>query len=87
MMSKRTAFWDQMPHNEEGSIEWPEDAEVREKLVRDAFGAKVIEALEAILEEQWEISDGRPPRRRGTCAPSRTRVSVTLCVPTIHPSN
>jgi hypothetical protein len=60
-MGKRDNFWDQVPQDEEGQILWPEAAEDRVALVRDVFGAKVIGALEAILDQQLEIVRGVPP--------------------------
>ena len=60
-MGKRDVFWDHVPTDEDGQIQWPEDAIERERLVRAVFGAKVIGALEAMLGEQLEIASGQPP--------------------------
>ena len=62
MVSKRESFWDEIPHDADGNIVWPDVAALREKMIRAAFGAKVIGALEAIVEEQWEKADGVPPK-------------------------
>jgi|GEM_PF-3333211 len=60
-MGKRDNFWSQVPEDEDGQILWPQESAERVALVRDAFGAKVIGALEAILDEKLAIADGTPP--------------------------
>ena len=60
-MGKRDNFWDQMPADAEGHIRWPEDPDERAGLVRSAFGATVIGALEAVLADQLDVVDSRPP--------------------------
>jgi hypothetical protein len=60
-MGKRDVFWDQVPADANGDIRWPDDPDARAALVRDVFGAKVIGALEAVLSEQLEVVEGKPP--------------------------
>ena len=60
-MGKRDKFWSNIPEQEDGQILWPDDPSERAALVRSAFGAEVIGALEAILAEQLQIADGVPP--------------------------
>jgi hypothetical protein len=60
-MGKRDLFWDQVPTDADGHIQWPDDSEARAALVRDVFGAKVIGALEAVLSDQLEVVEGKPP--------------------------
>ena len=60
-MGKRDVFWEHLPQDDEGQICWPEDADQRLTLVRAAFGAKVIGALEAVLDARLEVADGRAP--------------------------
>jgi hypothetical protein len=59
-MGKRDEFWRSLPEVE-GQVRWPEDAEARSALVRGAFGATVIGALEAVLSDELEAVDGKPP--------------------------
>ena len=61
-MSKRDAFWDSVPTDDEGNILWPDDTGEREELARAMFGAKVIGALESVLEDHLETVGGRPPK-------------------------
>jgi hypothetical protein len=60
-MGKRDLFWDGVPSDADGQIQWPEDPHQREDLVRAAFGAKVIGALEAVLEERLQVARGERP--------------------------
>lgn len=60
-MGKRDRFWENLPFNGEDQILWPEDPEERNNLIRDVFGAKVIGAVEFILQKNLEIAAGKPP--------------------------
>ena len=65
-MGKRDDFWDHVPADEEGQFVLPEDAAQRVALVRSAFGAKVIGALESVLHDSLEIAGGKPPEPGST---------------------
>jgi hypothetical protein len=61
-MGKRDRFWKQVPWKDGERIEWPDSEAERAALASDLVGAKVIGALEAILEEQLEVVNGIPPK-------------------------
>src|SRR5262245_38618475 len=60
-MGKRDAFWSQVPRDTEDHVQWPEDGSQREHLVRALFGATVVGALEAVLEDSLEVARGAKP--------------------------
>ncbi len=61
-MSKRGDFWEQLQQDENGDVLWPEDSEARAALAKDILGARVVGAVEGVLEEELEVADGKPPR-------------------------
>ena len=60
-MSKRDGFWEAIPDKGDGQISWPEDPGQRASLVQPVFGAKVIGAMDAIVESSIEIAKGKLP--------------------------
>lgn len=60
-MGKRDSFWENLPYDDDGQVRWPESADARESLVRSAFGARVIGALEAVLDEHLKTASGQRP--------------------------
>ena len=61
-MGKRDDFWHSLRQDEEGELHWPEDPEARASLAKDILGARIIGAVEAVLDERLQIADGQPPK-------------------------
>ena len=61
-MGKRDGFWDSVPDAGNGEITWPEDPASRASLVQAVFGAKVVGAMDAIVEGSLEIASGKRPQ-------------------------
>ena len=59
---KRDAFWRELQVSGDEDVAWPETQAERERVARDIFGAVVVGAVEAVLEERLAVVNGRPPR-------------------------
>jgi hypothetical protein len=60
-MGKRDGFWDSVPDVGDGQIAWPQDPSGRASLVQDVFAARVVGAMDAIVETSLEIASGKRP--------------------------
>ena len=78
-MSKRDEFWQLVPRGADGHIQWPDDVSERTQLVRSAFGAKVIGAIEAVVKEHFDIVNGVPPDSVQT-PPDAARRAAFACM-------
>lgn len=58
---KLSEFWERVPSNTDGVIEWPDDAKEREKLAREILAAKFVGALEHVVEDALNAIEGTPP--------------------------
>lgn len=57
-LSKRDKFWSDLPIHTDGGVAWPEDQDERRQLATDVVGARIIGAIEAVLENRLRVVAG-----------------------------
>lgn len=57
-LSKRDKFWADVPTNPDGDVAWPKDQDECRELASDIVGARVIGAIESILEDKLRVAAG-----------------------------
>ena len=61
-MGKRSGFWDSLPVDGDGEIQWPTDAAARAQLLSDLCGARIIGAVDQTFLDALKQAEGtRPP--------------------------
>ena len=60
-MGKRDLFWDSVPTNDEGHLLWPADPDARTHMAGQVLGARLVGALDSILDDEVAAAEGRLP--------------------------
>lgn len=57
-MNKRDEFWSNLPTDVSNCVAWPDDEDARRELATEIVGARIIGAIEAVLENRLSVVAG-----------------------------